>query len=840
MSDKQIYTDIRITGEVTATQLTIDSEYSLPTADGTTNQVLATDGAGQVQFVDISSISAPPITISNGAGINWSLVGSNYTGTVTLAPFSTSNLAEGTNLYFTNERVDDRVAALIQNGTGISWSYNDAGNSLTPTVSLAPFTTSNLGEGTNLYFTGQRVFNTLLPAIVNPSPSPTNPIVWQYNAGPKTVLPKVSLDPFDTDDLGEGSTNLYHTTNRAQDAAAGIFTANPGLHTGVSFSYNGATNEMTATVSPIPVEIQCNGVSCGCQSIVNFCEGNDIGLTVSEDLLNNCINVTINSCVATPVIIEGTGTGSAYRVGNCNSALGDYSTVSGGYCGITNDDYSTLAGGCLNSVSGTASSIGGGACNCAVCDYSTVSGGYCGITNDNYSTLAGGCLNSVSGTGSSIGGGACNCASGNSSTVSGGFCNSTGDNFSTIGGGVSNCAVSRCSTVSGGAYNCADLRAFVGGGVCNSASSLYSTVAGGCGNVASCDYSTIGGGLSNSVVNGLAAGIFTGCNNVICDDLLHTSSYSLIGGGQSNVVSGSHSSVGGGSANSATGDYLFIGGGSNNSILDDGSTFSLNSTIVGGDCNSILGASDSSILGGFCNTVCNASSAIVGGSGNVACNYYSGIFGYNITSVADCTFHVNNLAITDLPSTDTCNISVLTRDQSTGIVTTRYFGGLYSQTADGATVTNTTTPTSIVGTGVGTLSVPANGFAVGDSFTARMGGLISTGNGQTLTIDVLSGAVVLGSTGSISLVNGMTNRVWNLDIDFTIRAIGGAGVASILANGFFIYNNTNDVYGADFVSLNNTTFDTTGANTLDIIVTWGAANASNSLTARSFILTKTF
>jgi hypothetical protein len=71
---------------------------------------------------------------------------------------TTDNLAEGTtNLYFTNERVDDRVAALLQNGTGISWAYNDAGNTLTPTITLAPFSTTNLAEGTNLYYTDARV-----------------------------------------------------------------------------------------------------------------------------------------------------------------------------------------------------------------------------------------------------------------------------------------------------------------------------------------------------------------------------------------------------------------------------------------------------------------------------------------------------------------------------------------------------------------------------------------------------------------------------------------------------------------------------------------------------------
>jgi len=55
-----------------------------------------------------------------------------------------------------SEAVDDRVATLVQDGTGITWTYVDASNTLTGNVSLASFTTSDLGEGTNLYYTDAR------------------------------------------------------------------------------------------------------------------------------------------------------------------------------------------------------------------------------------------------------------------------------------------------------------------------------------------------------------------------------------------------------------------------------------------------------------------------------------------------------------------------------------------------------------------------------------------------------------------------------------------------------------------------------------------------------------
>jgi Major tropism determinant N-terminal domain len=58
----------------------------------------------------------------------------NVTGTVSsLSNHTTSDLSEGTNLYFTNERAQDAVFNAVTNGTGISTSYDDAGNSFSIT-----------------------------------------------------------------------------------------------------------------------------------------------------------------------------------------------------------------------------------------------------------------------------------------------------------------------------------------------------------------------------------------------------------------------------------------------------------------------------------------------------------------------------------------------------------------------------------------------------------------------------------------------------------------------------------------------------------------------------------
>jgi hypothetical protein len=168
--------------------------------------------------------------------------------------------------------------------------------------------------------------------------------------------------------------------------------------------------------------------------------------------------------------------------------------------------------------------------------------------------------------------------------------------------------------------------------------------------------------------------------------------------------------------------------------------------------------------------------------------------------------------------------------------------GLYAQTANSTTVTNTTAETTIIGTGVGSLSVPANGFSVGDSFRAIFGGVINAGNNQTIRIRMRTGAVLLLDSGLQNLGSAVTNDVWSLNVDFTIRQIGAAGVASIVSLGGFHYTKTNNasVQGFGFNVVNSTTFNTTISNTLDVTVEWGAASTGNNIYSDIFILNKIY
>lgn len=167
--------------------------------------------------------------------------------------------------------------------------------------------------------------------------------------------------------------------------------------------------------------------------------------------------------------------------------------------------------------------------------------------------------------------------------------------------------------------------------------------------------------------------------------------------------------------------------------------------------------------------------------------------------------------------------------------------GLYSQTQSSTPITNTIVESSLLGAGLGTLSVPANGFKVGDSFHATLTGHISSVNNHKLQIKVKANSVILVDTGAITLA-GTINKHWKLEIYFTIRAIGGSGVATIVSGGNFMYikDASTNFEGTLFSTETSTGFDTTVQNTLEITGQWDTSSTSDSIYSDVFILNKTF
>jgi hypothetical protein len=163
--------------------------------------------------------------------------------------------------------------------------------------------------------------------------------------------------------------------------------------------------------------------------------------------------------------------------------------------------------------------------------------------------------------------------------------------------------------------------------------------------------------------------------------------------------------------------------------------------------------------------------------------------------------------------------------------------GLFSQTGSSTPVSGTTVETSIIGSGTGTLSVPINGFRVGDSFNGKLNGHISCVGTAEIQIRVKANSVLLGDTGLIAL-DASTNKHWQLDLNFTIRSIGSVG--SIVSYGSFGYikNSGLNFEGSNFVTI--TPLDTTILNTITITAEWNTNNSGNSIYSDIFVLNKIY
>jgi hypothetical protein len=121
--------------------------------------------------IDVNQDSIPLVDYSENVTKRTNLAN---IGQRVLEASSTTNLAEGTNLYFTNTRVYTKVKATLLAGSNTSITFDDAlqtitiasqGNvqSVNTKTGAVVLTTTDISEGTNLYYTQAR-FNSAFTA----------------------------------------------------------------------------------------------------------------------------------------------------------------------------------------------------------------------------------------------------------------------------------------------------------------------------------------------------------------------------------------------------------------------------------------------------------------------------------------------------------------------------------------------------------------------------------------------------------------------------------------------------------------------------------------------------
>lgn len=193
---------------------------------------------------------------------------------------STSNLSEGTNLYFTNTRVDDRIIdtskvavtvaggkyyldgvlqarASLEPGRTYRFDQSDASNSGHPFLFS---TTSDGTHGGGSNYTGDVTTNgtpgsagAYTEIKVTYSTAATLYYYCQYHSGMGGNV--AVFNAFDTGDLTEGA-NLYYTTARADSDAKKAISVSNASGDG-ALSYNSATGVITLT-GPSPAEVRAH------------------------------------------------------------------------------------------------------------------------------------------------------------------------------------------------------------------------------------------------------------------------------------------------------------------------------------------------------------------------------------------------------------------------------------------------------------------------------------------------------------------------------------------------------------------------------------------------------
>ena len=165
--------------------------------------------------------------------------GTSFDGSANIS-FNTDSVAEGSsNLYFTNERVDDQVNALLQAGTGIQLTYDDTAGTLTiANTNDADITGVVAGNGlTGGGTAGSVTLNVAVDdssieidsdALRVKASGITNTMLAGSIANSKLANSSVTINSqslalggtlvLDTDNIGEGSSNLYYTDARANSA----------------------------------------------------------------------------------------------------------------------------------------------------------------------------------------------------------------------------------------------------------------------------------------------------------------------------------------------------------------------------------------------------------------------------------------------------------------------------------------------------------------------------------------------------------------------------------------------------------------------------------------------
>lgn len=168
---------------------------------------------------------------------------------IQLATKSTSHITEGSNLYYTDTR--SRLAISVQgdlaynNTTGVisytAPTISNAVNSVNTQTGVVVLDTSHIAENTNLYYTDTRARQSISATGDISYNNTTGVISFTANASPVTSVNTLTgAVVLGTDNISEGTNNLYYTDTRSRQA----------ISVSGDLSYDNSTGVISFTETP--------------------------------------------------------------------------------------------------------------------------------------------------------------------------------------------------------------------------------------------------------------------------------------------------------------------------------------------------------------------------------------------------------------------------------------------------------------------------------------------------------------------------------------------------------------------------------------------------------------
>lgn len=161
--------------------------------------------------------------------------------------------------------------------------------------------------------------------------------------------------------------------------------------------------------------------------------------------------------------------------------------------------------------------------------------------------------------------------------------------------------------------------------------------------------------------------------------------------------------------------------------------------------------------------------------------------------------------------------------------------GLFSQTAS-VTVGNTTSETTILGAGAGSLTLQANYLTVGRTVKVFVQGVHSATGGPTARVRVKLGGTTLLDTGAVTSTN-QTDGSFAVEATITCRSTGVTG--TVFAQGFYLEG---DAVTSPFslAATGTATINTTTTNAIDVTYEWGTMAVGNTVTATNALVNQLY